>query len=417
MATITRAKIFNNGDVVTPAALHELIDSATIPPLVNSDISAAAAIADTKLATISTANKVAQSAVANLVSDLAGKASSTHTHGNITNAGAIGSTANLPVVTTASGVLSTIAAGSAGQVLTSNGGSTAPSWQTLAATSTNATNLTGGSAGTVPYQSASGTTAMLAAGSSGQVLRSNGATAPSWLTLAASATTDTTNAANITSGTLANARTTATNANTGNTIVARDASGNFFAGTITANLNGTASNVADASVTTVKLSADTQQSLVPAGAVMPFARSTKPAGWLEADGSIVPNGTGTIQGVTANFSALFSAVGTSFGSAGQLPDLRGIFVRGSGSQTISDITYSGTLGTKQGDAFQGHYHNHTSNARGPNGVADFASGGSGAWSGANITILEPKSDGTNGTPRTASETRPANISLLYCIKI
>jgi hypothetical protein len=32
-------------------------------------------------------------------------ASTTHTHGNITNAGAIGSTANLPIITTASGVL------------------------------------------------------------------------------------------------------------------------------------------------------------------------------------------------------------------------------------------------------------------------------------------------------------------------
>jgi hypothetical protein len=82
---------------------------------------------------------------------------------------------------------------------------------------------------------------MLAAGTSGQVLRSNGAAAPSWLTLATSATTDTTNAGNITSGTLANARTTATSANTANAIVARDASGNFSAGTITANLTGTAS--------------------------------------------------------------------------------------------------------------------------------------------------------------------------------
>lgn len=43
-----------------------------------------------------------------------------------------------------------------------------------------ASNLSGGSAGTVPYQSASGTTAMLAAGTSGQVLLSNGAAAPSW---------------------------------------------------------------------------------------------------------------------------------------------------------------------------------------------------------------------------------------------
>lgn len=56
--------------------------------------------------------------------------------------------------------------------------------------------------------------------------------------LATSATTDTTNADNITSGTLNNARTTASASNGASTIVARDASGNFSANTITANLTG-----------------------------------------------------------------------------------------------------------------------------------------------------------------------------------
>ena len=46
------------------------------------------------------------------------------------------------------------------------------------------TNLANGSAGTVPYQSASGTTAMLAAGIAGQFLTSAGAAAPTWTTLA-----------------------------------------------------------------------------------------------------------------------------------------------------------------------------------------------------------------------------------------
>lgn len=43
-------------------------------------------------------------------------------------------------------------------------------------------NLKNGSAGTIPYQSAPNTTAMLAAGSTGQFLMSNGATAPQWRT-------------------------------------------------------------------------------------------------------------------------------------------------------------------------------------------------------------------------------------------
>ena len=53
---------------------------------------------------------------------------------------------------------------------------------TTATTATTATNLAGGSAGTIPYQSAAGTTVQLAAGTSGFFLRSNGAAAPSWVT-------------------------------------------------------------------------------------------------------------------------------------------------------------------------------------------------------------------------------------------
>src|ERR1017187_2772139 len=51
-----------------------------------------------------------------------------------------------------------------------------------AATATTATNLAGGAGGTIPYQTAAGATTMLANGTAGQVLQSNGTTlAPSWV--------------------------------------------------------------------------------------------------------------------------------------------------------------------------------------------------------------------------------------------
>lgn len=126
-------------------------------------------------------------------------------------------------------------------------------------TSTTATNLAGGSAGTVPYQSAAGTTVQLAAGTAGQVLQSNGAAAPSWATIASAnngtltmnvSGTGLSGSQTFTANQASNATFTvtsnATNANTASTIVARDGSGNFSAGTITATLSGNASTATTA---------------------------------------------------------------------------------------------------------------------------------------------------------------------------
>jgi hypothetical protein len=166
--------------------------------------------------------------------------------------------------------------------------------------------------------------------------------------------------------------------------------------------------IADGDIPAAKLSSGVG---TPAGAIMPFAMNSAPTGWLAADGSNVNRTT---------YAALFTAIGTTYGAGNgsttfALPDLRGIFVRGSGSQTISGITYNKTFAAKEGDAFQGHRHEINASAgdspTGNGGIIDGPAGGdvSGFVKGA-IT------DGTNGAPRTASETRPANIALLYCIK-
>ena len=91
--------------------------------------------------------------------------------------------------------------GSANYVLTSSG--TAPQYvaqSTLsvgsASTATTATNLAGGIASQIPYQTAAGTTAFIANGTTGQFLTSNGTGAPSWSTVTTAITiTDDTSSA------------------------------------------------------------------------------------------------------------------------------------------------------------------------------------------------------------------------------
>jgi len=174
---------------------------------------------------------------------------------------------------------------------------------------------------------------------------------------------------------------------------------------------------ASAAIAASKLATSAQQALLPAGAVMPFAMNSAPAGWLAADGTAVSRST---------YATLFAAISATHGSGDgsttfNLPDLRGIFVRGSGSQTISgteNITYTKTFAAKEQDALQGHRHaTSVTNGTLYGGSGAVAFGGSGGnFGAASVAVTNPTTDTTNGTPRTASETRPANIALLYCIK-
>jgi hypothetical protein len=79
--------------------------------------------------------------------------------------------------------------GTSGQVLISGGSTTAPTWGTAgtATNATTATNIAGGGAGRVPYNTGAGATAFTAAGTTGQLLQSNGTSAPTWVTPAGGA--------------------------------------------------------------------------------------------------------------------------------------------------------------------------------------------------------------------------------------
>lgn len=150
---------------------------------------------------------------------------------------------------------------------------------------------------------------------------------------------------------------------------------------------------------------------VPAGTIITFAGSTAPAGWLKANGVIVPNGFGTVQGVTANFAALYAVLSTTYGSAGQLPDLRGEFIRGWDDGRGVDA--SRTIGSAQSDLIKRHTHNTIAADNGgtnDNTTAQSSNGGT------NQSGFDTRDTGSDGASALGTETRPRNIALLYCIK-
>ena len=158
------------------------------------------------------------------------------------------------------------------------------------------------------------------------------------------------------------------------------------------------------------------------GTVSYFPSIAAPTGWLALSGQAVSRSTYSALWTFANSSGniVTDAQWTSLRAYGafsqgdgsstfRLPDLRGHFVRGSGTHT--DGTASGTFGVKQADDLRNHTHlinsssvytpNQNINGNFTDRVYDYANN----TTGGRIT------SSTGGT-----ETRPKNIALLACIK-
>lgn len=142
------------------------------------------------------------------------------------------------------------------------------------------------------------------------------------------------------------------------------------------------------------------QGVVPSGAIMPFAMSTAPAGWLKANGALVSRTT---------YAALFSAIGTTFGSGDgsttfALPDLRAEFLRG--FDDGRGVDSGRVFGSLQAQAIESHTH-----------TTSEGNASTGTFTGTNYAMLSNASGNTRQVNAAGgTETRPRNVALLYCIK-
>ena len=187
----------------------------------------------------------------------------------------------------------------------------------------------------------------------------------------------------------------------------------------------------------------------PVGTVIWYAGNTAPTGYLKANGDNIPNGSGTVQGVGADFSGLFAVIGSA------LPDLRGEFIRGwddgrnvdgsrvirsTQSQQAESHTHTAATGTDGGHTHVGtaseagaHIHSveraNYSSDDGGQALGYVTSGGNDtayntSSAGAHthtLSVTDTNSTHTHNISVQAqsgggTETRPRNVALLACIK-
>ena len=162
---------------------------------------------------------------------------------------------------------------------------------------------------------------------------------------------------------------------------------------------------------------DILRQLTPPGSIQPYGGTTAPEGWLLCNGDSVSED---------DYPDLFDVIGTSFGTDGSgnfnLPDLRGMFLRGVSDETGIDPDAASRTALKTGGAvgdnvgsYQGHMlqnHSHyvpsasDDHAHSPYNVAQGGDGGG--------YYIQSLGYGTSGT--FGSETRPKNVTVNYIIK-
>jgi microcystin-dependent protein len=181
------------------------------------------------------------------------------------------------------------------------------------------------------------------------------------------------------------------------------------------------------------------------GAIIPFAGTVAPDGWLLCDGSAVSRTT---------YERLFGIIGTVHGQGNgsttfHLPDLRGRFIRGTdlgasrdpnaGARTAANTggNTGDNVGSVQDDAFQRHRHRYsiqtlTGTSTSPSTFSQVSGSdtitrwripptwnnpGSSGLVQPLVSLYLMQQRNSNGTPRVGNETRPLNVNMNYIIKV
>ncbi len=155
-------------------------------------------------------------------------------------------------------------------------------------------------------------------------------------------------------------------------------------------------------------------SALPVGAMVPFPKGTVPAGFLEVDGSV--QSTRTYPDLAAYLGNTFNKGDEGVGSF-RLPESRGEFFRG--WDHGRGIDAGRVLGVYQDDALQNILGNvggvrNDSAPTAPNG-AFYATADAGGFQGAGGRFSVVNFDASR-VVRTATETRPRNLAVIWCIK-
>jgi microcystin-dependent protein len=97
----------------------------------------------------------------------------------------------------------------------------------------------------------------------------------------------------------------------------------------------------------------------PIGSILPFGGATAPRGWFLCQGQSL---------LRTEYAELFAVIGTSFGSADSthfnIPDLRGEFLRGAGTNSHSGQGNGGTVGQHQDGTEHTHAYAYSDNSFG-----------------------------------------------------